>query len=57
MRKLWHWNNTQPSRIRFFEPFTTATALAALTAGAGTAGVGAGLWGMFGAKKKKKDVD
>jgi len=40
-----------------FEPFTATTALAALTAAAGTAGVGYSIWDMFSGKKKKKDVE
>ncbi len=40
-----------------FEPITMTAALAGLTAAAGTAGVGAGLWGLFGGGKKKSSQD
>src|SRR3990167_10254488 len=54
-RKLWHYNSQKIERKRYFEPFTTATALAALAAAGGTAGVGAGIYSLFGKKKKQTD--
>ena len=55
-RKLWHYNTTKVERKRHFEPITASVALAGLTAAAGTAGVGAGIFGMFNKKKQNRNV-
>ncbi len=56
-RRLWHNNTTKVEKKRYFEPISMTAALAGLTATAGTAGVGAGIWSLFGGKKKQsRDV-
>jgi hypothetical protein len=56
-RRLWHRVDNTVEIKRYFEPITATTALAALAAAGGTAGVGAGIASMFGLGKKKKTQD